>query len=254
MPEETFETPLVVEPRSKNWPKIILAAVLGLALLFGAAYTGYWYGTESAKVKTQISKPTTVSQPTPTPESLFKPTPTPAPKVEDETNDWKTYTNETLGYTIKIPKDWVIDEHKGVFVGLAGEATFTPSSEIEETQGEGADVFRTKVAILAMTTEKVRYNLNTKQQFDEWLVKDVSSGEGERLFKIGNVKIGGFDAVKFVSRALPGDPAESYYGIITWLHRNGTNYYMELYSINETNASKLTSVYDQILSTFKFLD
>jgi len=232
-----------------------LAAIFGFALLFGAAYTGYWYGTESAKVKEQSAKPTpVVSQPTPTPESLFKPTPTPTPTVEDKTKDWKTYTNETLGYTIKIPQDWVIDEHKGVFIGLAGEATFTPSSEIEETQGEGADVFRTKVAILAMTTEKVRYNLNTKQQFDEWLVKDVSSGEGERLFKIGNIKVGGFDTVRFVSRALPGDPAESYYGIITWLRRNGTNYYMELYSINETSASKFTSIYNQILSTFKFLE
>jgi len=51
MPEEVFETPQptppVAGPKLTNWPKIILAAVFGFALLVGAAYAGYWYGTRT---------------------------------------------------------------------------------------------------------------------------------------------------------------------------------------------------------------
>ena len=60
MPEEVLETSQIVEPKLKNWPKVVLAAVLGFALLFGAAYAGYWYGTESAEVKFQITEPPTL--------------------------------------------------------------------------------------------------------------------------------------------------------------------------------------------------
>ena len=57
MPEETFERPQIIEPETptrgrsssgRNWPKVILAAVLGFTLLFGAAYVGYRYGIRTA--------------------------------------------------------------------------------------------------------------------------------------------------------------------------------------------------------------
>jgi len=50
MPEETFETsqpiPPVTESKTTNWSKVILVAALGFGLLLGAAYAGYWYGTQ----------------------------------------------------------------------------------------------------------------------------------------------------------------------------------------------------------------
>jgi hypothetical protein len=59
---------------------------LGFGLLLGAVYTGYWYGTESAKFKFQGSKlpSETQTQPTPipTPVSLFETTPTRTPLTE----------------------------------------------------------------------------------------------------------------------------------------------------------------------------
>ena len=88
MPEGTF-----VEPKSTNWPKIILATIFGLALLCAATYAGYWYGTESVKVKSQISKPTTVAQPTPKPTQSV------------EVKDWKTYQSSKMGFSIKCPPD-----------------------------------------------------------------------------------------------------------------------------------------------------
>ncbi len=257
MPEETFETPQPIqpiEPKSTNWPKLFLAAVLGFGLLAGAAYAGYWYGaqeTSKLQLKTQ-NQVTPTPTPTPTPVPVPAPESTPAP-VTDPTAGWKTYTNGTNGYAVKIPQDWIVDDHKGVFVSVPGEVTFTPPSEVG-AEGEAGDVFRTKVAILVMTTEKIRYTLNTQQQFDEWLTKSVSSGEGARLFKIGDIRVGGLDAVTFVSRSLAGDSAGAYYGVVTWFRKNGANYYLELYSTSENKASQFASIYNQILSTFKFLD
>lgn len=73
MPEEILENQQpVTEPKSTNWPKIILVAVLGFGLLAGSAYIGYWYGIESSKppLKTQTK---------------VTPTPTPTPEPTDET-------------------------------------------------------------------------------------------------------------------------------------------------------------------------
>jgi hypothetical protein len=60
MPEEILEAaqptqvtePISAKGRSsfgRNWPKIILAAVLGFGLLAASAYAGYWYGTQQVQ-------------------------------------------------------------------------------------------------------------------------------------------------------------------------------------------------------------
>ncbi|MEW6610398.1 MAG: hypothetical protein AB1352_02085 [Patescibacteria group bacterium] len=42
-----------------------------------------------------------------------KPTPTPEVITSDiDTSDWKTYRNEELGFQIKYPNEWGIDEEK----------------------------------------------------------------------------------------------------------------------------------------------
>jgi len=112
MPEGTFETPQTAEPmvesKPTNWPKIILAAVLGFALLFAAAYTGYWYGTQEisnlrAELAGEAGQLKTQNQVTPTPAPVPSPAQTPSP-AEDETANWKTYTNTKYGYTLKYPQ------------------------------------------------------------------------------------------------------------------------------------------------------
>ena len=78
MPEENFETPQTTPPvkqKSTDWTKIILVAAIGLGLLAGAAYAGYYYGTQQVR---PVEKPTpVVSQPTPTPTPTQIPQPTP---------------------------------------------------------------------------------------------------------------------------------------------------------------------------------
>lgn len=97
-----------IESKPTNWPKIILAAVLGFAFLAGAAYTGYWYGTESTKLKFQSSKlpSATQTQPAPNP----KPTTLPTPTIEDETKNWATFESEKYGFGFKYPNTLQVEE------------------------------------------------------------------------------------------------------------------------------------------------
>jgi ABC-type dipeptide/oligopeptide/nickel transport system permease subunit len=105
MTEEILETPQPMQPtetKTTNWPKIILAAVLGFVLLAASAYAGYWYGTqETSNLKNQISKLEFKPQNYPT----SSPTSIPTPIVEDEKVDWKTYTNSAYGFSFSYPSD-----------------------------------------------------------------------------------------------------------------------------------------------------
>jgi hypothetical protein len=55
---ETFATPQptqpVVESKPTNWPKIILAAIVGFGLLVSAAYAGYWFGTQQEQLSKEL--------------------------------------------------------------------------------------------------------------------------------------------------------------------------------------------------------
>jgi hypothetical protein len=114
MPEEILETPQPIQSTEskhlargqsssgRNWPKIILAAVLGFGLLAGAAYAGYWYGTqEISNLKNQISKLElqTKNQTTPTPE------PAPSPTSSEE----HIYKNEEYNFKFSYPQDWYFE-------------------------------------------------------------------------------------------------------------------------------------------------
>lgn len=61
MEEETISEKPIEKPK-KNWPKIIAFSLLGLVLLSGAAYGGYWYAIQQLQPATGLSQ---TFQPTP---------------------------------------------------------------------------------------------------------------------------------------------------------------------------------------------
>lgn len=218
--------------------------VLVSSIVFGIG--GYYFGLNNQQYQQKnsaqptLSSPTKVTQTTPTP--IINPTTPPISK-----NGWSSYNNNQNYYTISYPSDWQVDNYKGVFVSIPGEVTFTPPSELS-MQPEN---FRTKVAIMMMTTEKIRYNLNTQELFDEWLVKNVSNGQGERLYKSANATIDGNKAVKFVSRSLPGDATEPFYSIVVWVRKSDANYYFELGG-DENKVLQNATTFDKMLQSVKF--
>mgnify|MGYP001086579311 CR=1 FL=1 len=100
MPEEVF-----VESKSSDWPKIILVAVLGLGLLVGAAYVGYWYGAQQVQ---QIERPTPLApQPTtePTPIPTRKQTTQPEVIAPINKENWVT-VNEIVRNLFSVQVPW----------------------------------------------------------------------------------------------------------------------------------------------------
>lgn len=176
------------------------------------------------------------------------------PSPTDETADWKMYTDELKRYQIQVPSSWNL---------LAREATndspmrvsFNKQLSVEEEK----DQLYVILAIDVTTTEEnIKYNLETstsnQAQFKEWLAKPPSNGADEREFKIGNVKVNNKDAVQLVNRPLSGDPIGTFYNVVTWVHKDGINYKISLLSRNKEVSQKQSSIYNQILSTFKFTD
>jgi len=233
-------------PKKSNLVKVILLVVLGLIVMAGAVYAGMQIERKRVKLWTELPS----TEPTPT-EAPLTEIESQSPEITsvtpDETANWKTYSNTLHKYSIKIPKDWVVDDSKGVFIQIPGEVTFTLPAEMSISEVP----FRTKMAIVATTQEKVRYSLASQQQYIDWLQKAVSSGEGERVFKTGDAKVGAVDAVEFVSRSYPGDATEAFYSVVTWFRKDGVNYYFELGG-DEQKVKQLLPIYYQILSTFKF--
>ncbi|MBM4401907.1 MAG: hypothetical protein FJ044_01545 [Candidatus Cloacimonetes bacterium] len=228
MPEETFKTPQTaeptVEPKSKNWPKIILATIFSFALLIGAAYAGYWFGTESAKVKSQISKPT----PTPTPEA------SPSPIV-DETANWKTYTDPVHSFSLKYPPLWQItkgNEH----------APSIPSNM--------AEITKLQSGVGTIDVSIIPWHNNLKKDLREELSSFISRYFGETDVSYESTKLGG-------ETALQGSYLQVAFGsqtkvILTAIEKG--DYVLFFQTQFDTEDPSRLAVYNQILSTFKFLD
>jgi len=175
---------------------------------------------------------------TPSPAPLA-PTPAPANETVDETADWQTYTSQEFGYEIKYPNSYyVIDESPDNIVFRNEKYRDNPSSGCEFL---------------------VSANPNpSKKNLEEWFVDNSTEAEfgttayqeGGKLYfnskqaQLEKIVVGGQDALKFYQvGAYPND-------WIDILVQNGA-YMIEI--VYFPNCSELDT-FNQILSTFKFID
>lgn len=206
-----------------------------LFMVIGALALSLYQGQNTKVSEENLAEPSKTIIATPSAEA------TPTTTTQSNT---KLYSNTELGYSVQIPTNWDT-EGKGSFVNIPGEITFLPPGE------KSKEAYRTVIAITKMTTDKIRYSLNTQPQFNEWMAKPISDGRGERLYKIANIKVDGIDSVQFINRALPGDQTEAFYSIVTWFRKDNANYYIEFGGV-ESIINNHRSVYDQVVSSFKF--
>ena len=102
MPKETAELPVSEQEIQIQAPSFldklkvhkfkILGGILGVFVLAGAVFGAYKLGQKQVY-------PELGEGPTPTPVAVATPT-------LDPTANWKTYTNEKYGYSIKYPAEW----------------------------------------------------------------------------------------------------------------------------------------------------
>jgi len=231
MSEETLETPQPTEAPTtstkgrsssgRNWPKMILAAVLGLVLLAGSACAGYWYGVENAKVSTQNAKTTSSasggSQPTP------KPTPSVDPQEELYSGNY---------FSLTLPEEWEKDPNPPQSPTTSEDVRFTTSRPTDRTAGGDFTPGWASLSVY-ITVETV----------DEVL----SSYVGQTTEK---TTLGGQEAAKVSGYT---GVAGSVYFVTVVSNYKGRTYVTTLSTQDEDLKPIFESEFNQILSTFKFL-
>jgi hypothetical protein len=159
-----------------------------------------------------------------------------------ETANWRTYTNEKFGYTIKYPNDWAYREYPDTQTG----AGFRPINQPNEVQYEFINVG-------AYGSAENEYNV----PFDEY-VKEAAITEIQNYEKLNSIK------------QITTDVGIKAYET-TWIYydmrskEKGTSLPITYIDYQKTVGSKYKTIqinlgnkdymkiYDQMISTFKFL-
>lgn len=171
----------------------------------------------------QLKKQSVNQQVTPTIEA-----PSPTPKTvssisipADETAGWKTYINTTYKYSLNYPPTWQIRENVTDIL-----SSRPPSTYIFEKVEEFAP------GIYVWVVQKV--------ELKQWITEQLISPDYEQI-KTENIIVAGIPGTKV--SGIPG-PLEQ-----EWVFLNKNNKTIILYAgVQEEDMS----VFDQILSTFKF--
>lgn len=227
-------------------PLIIILGILVTVIIAGGIF--YLGRVTTPKIQPQTSVVTSTPQPTSVPQA----TPSQSP---DETSNWKTYTNNALGFSIKYPANILVtpldESDAGLNSGLSG-ITMT----IQNTQtGSGTQGFGGRIDIYLTSKQKL-----LEDKF-KWSVL-LGMKDGETKILTSN-----FDSTfkRLPDTVLDGAPAEVFesYKLSTFqagvterdlLIHKGSKLYSSYSIIDENDGSGVITrkLYNQILSTFKF--
>lgn len=238
MPEEqsTQTSEIPQSPKFPDWPKIILATVLGFGLLVGAIYAGYWYGAQQTQ---QVESPVAAYQLTPTP-------------ITEPTNDsnWNLYTNKEYGFSVEYPAGWE--------VSIFTDNPDAPTSVIRKAIGfkgplpEGVEIKHPAYNYVWTVVDIWRNP--AERPLLEWLEKDTFPGHykdgkylGTPIPQTANVEVGGVPAFQ----GFYPESSQAYAHIETFFSYKD-KVFRVLYL--ESDGGKSRDIYDRMLLTFRFLD
>lgn len=153
-------------------------------------------------------------------------------KSEVDTSNWKTYTNQELGYSVLYPINWpyTIGQYSrdsGVLVKTVNFKEVGRTYSIEEGSVEP----------ISISTEENKNNLTPLG------LANQATGGSAKI--ITNITISGQPAVQ----------VKNYLGLVTYVTHNGKLYNLATPNFGSDEANQpIRDIYSQILSTFKFLD
>ena len=211
-----------------KWP-VVLSIMGSIFLLTAIIYTAYSYRKHGQEV-----------QPTPTPTSTISPTLgqspmltlTPIPTqtlspaqtlpVEDETKGWKTYIPDANGFSSKYPSDWQMEENVNYIGPVYPNYTFFFKKKVEFMPG-------VSLFIVPKTTP------------EEWV--GTRNTNFEEFATVKEFNLDGAPATKI--SGIPGALDQEW----VFVDKDGTTFIFYAAGLNDELI-----IFNQILSTFKFLD
>lgn len=209
----------------RNWKKWVIIYVVIALLFYGGVY--YFFLNKS-------SNPYSSNYPSPT----IAKTPTVIPTV-DPTAKWKTYTNSKYGYVLSYPTDWsLVEQLSGSYVDIYDQPNIT------QPQLHDGSWIRISVSI---DDRKGRIQssdpIGTRKEIADKVFEE----------KIADLALDKYPAFKTVLDILPGSQTDTR-PTTNILTKIGSNTFIMSFSNPDKNQyEKDLNIFNQILSTFKFI-
>lgn len=163
-----------------------------------------------------------------------------ASAITDVTANWKTYTNDSQGYTFKYPNDWTLAEGSWPNT-LVSQGLDTPKQkEAGKCREDGCDLTNSMRIGLFESANKIDQNSNSLR---DYLSKN-SGGSDKKFSSYEEVEIGAYSGFK----AMAG--TNTFGGGLYYYLADAKSRVYEFWFLDAENV--IPTISNQILSTFKF--
>jgi len=158
-------------------------------------------------------------------------------EVKDETTDWETYISPGMGFSIKYPIDWEVNpeipEDNGKRMSFSDPSNPLHRAEFTITRGTGS-YFPT---------------------FEELLENERNVAQSGTDPEEKHISLDGYPAIAL---SYTEDYIRAVGGNIRIIHilekENEIEMFLTIENFDESNKAKYFPIFDQMLSTFKFID
>ena len=228
MPESSNQPQTISDQKSLNWKNIIIGIIIGailVGLVVGIFLILQPKPTEPVPV---ITKKATPSATTSTPSA-----------EKDETTDWNVYKDGSI--SLRYPKNW------GRYDSLG-----KPSFSVKDPTNVSPGVVVPTVLIRETPNLSV-YGVDLTGLLNSKVGSIWDSG-AKHYEKLSNLVIDDYNAVWIRQSLNPDIPASGPAIDHIYIQRGTKVYEISLWAKDTDELSKFTDIFNQILSTFKFID
>jgi hypothetical protein len=213
--------------------RLILIIVLTVVLFALSIYIGFYMGMNSVSEELVVAE----IQTTPIVSTSATSTPTNSPI---DTSDWKTYTNNEYGYSLKYPSDWELKEYsnmEGSPITLISPET-KKIIEQNTTSGGASISSEFQIDYYPSITDEAENKANNYSA----LTIDELINKNSTLTKIGTTKLGNNPAIDLIWGG---------YGTNYTILSDKNNH---LYKVrtNVANKNGLSEIQNEIINSFQF--